>query len=49
MIYDRFGNLIEPVQLDYIIANALREAFSTPHSSRDILAGAQERLSSLIR
>lgn len=49
VIYDRFGNLIEPVQLDYIIANALREAFSTPHSSRDILAGAQERLSSLIR
>lgn len=49
MIYDRYGNLIEPVQLDYIIANALRESFATSRSSHDILTDANERLSSLLR
>lgn len=48
IITDRYGNLIEPVHLDYIIASALRESFTSQRSSRDILSDAQGRLASLL-
>lgn len=49
MLTDRYGNRIEPVHLDYIIASALREAFTSQRNSRDILSDAQDRLASLLR
>lgn len=49
IVYNRYNNPVDPAQLEYIIANAIRDALTSERSSREILEDAQIRLTDLLQ